>query len=125
MNNTGSVVDYNQKTKVKFDVQPISLTYTYHGYISTSQCNNDTVPFKSSGKKITITVDNNGSQIAVCDDWYQFSVIGNSKSEEWTKSSSNGDQFVMRADSDDVKFVKYEQGLRANDAGYIFGRWGS
>lgn len=120
MNNTGSVLHYyNQQTGVKFDVQPTALTYGDHGYISTSPYQDDTVPLKGSNRKIIIQVDNNGPQFAVCDDWYKFSVIGNGKSEAWTGSFSNGDQFVMRVDDHDVKFVKYDQGLRANDAGYL------
>lgn len=119
MNNTGGILHYtNQESGYKFDLNPTSKTYGDGGYISTSKYKDDTVPYKSSGRKIIVTIDG-GRQFSLCDDYYKFSIIGNSEAEKWTGSFGNGSRFVMKVDDDDVKFVPYDDGLRANDAGYV------
>lgn len=78
--------------------------------ISTSFYHDDTVPWKSSQKRILVAVDG-GPQFSICDDNYRFSVIEDGKPEQWTNTFNN----------DDVKFVKYAPGLRADDAGFVLG----
>ncbi|KDR77654.1 hypothetical protein GALMADRAFT_209934 [Galerina marginata CBS 339.88] len=119
-NNTNGTLHYkNTQTDYKFTINPKpDIASDFDGYIPQSSLHDDRVPYKSSGKFISITIDD-GPPYEISDSDWQFEILGPSdfqdhKTKVLTGSLKNGGKYVLRVDPNlgnelKLTFLEYEE----------------